>query len=187
MDFRRITPGTVRWSLPASGKPAARGPDGSRVLAQTPQCACRVSLVRAGMYRLDLALSPAHPTHVAFREWLAELEDAASEAGELRQWRGNRGRSTSVYNNSMRLTAFSDTLAFDAAGQLSGDLLGAQGCTCLVELQGAWATEGRWGLRWRVVQVKFDAAYTPPPAQCELIDDMHEHEQPMPAFAFVDE
>lgn len=64
---------------------------------------------------------------------------------DLGNYRGNR---------TLRVTAFSDTLVFDPAGAVTVDPTGAKACTCILELQGCWTSPTRWGVRWRVVQVK---------------------------------
>ena len=182
MDFRAVDPSTTTWSTWTRGQPGARARDGSKVVVQTPTCPCRVSLARPGMYRVDLKLHPAVPVHAQFAEWVGALEESASEAAELAEWRGKRRRSACVYNDGVRLMAFSDTLAFDEEGKLSADLMDAAACAALVELQGLWSTDTSWGLRWRVTQLKFSktpldlpavVAEPPPPA--------------LPGFAFVDE
>ena len=130
------------------------------------------------MYRLDLALRPDLPVHSDFCDWLCEVEEGAAAAKALEAWRGGRGKSTTVYNNSVRLMAFSDTLA--------PDLLSAAGCSCIVELQGGWNTDSRWGLRWRVVQIKFvnEVSLPPPPPNSP---PESAPQAPAAAFAFLDD
>lgn len=172
MDFRAVQPSQVTWTTWSRGQPAARTPQGGKVVVQTPPCAVRVSMPSPGMYRLDMQLRPDVEIHQAFSEWLADIEDAVAGADALKAWRGAKSRSTTVYNGNLRLTAFSDTLAFDATGALSADLMSAAGATCLVELQGCWSSEARWGLRWRVVQVKFSREPPPLPiAPAAFVDD----------------
>ena len=173
MDFRTI--GRIQWS--ASGQARAEG--GGAVVAQTPRCACRVSVVSAGMYRLQLQLPADSELHAAFARWLREAEDSACQSPALEATRANRTLSTTVWNDSMRLTAFSDTLAFDAEARLSPRLVDATAATCIIRLQGVWTTQERWGLRWQISQVKFDtegAAAPPPPKRARR-----------EAFGFVDE
>lgn len=185
MDFRAVDPAALTWDAWYRGQPGARAAGtGAKVTVQTPVAPCRVSLAGSGMYRIDMRLRPDVAAHAAFAEWVGELENAASEAPELAEWRQDKARSTSVYNGNFRLMAFSDTLTFDAAGKLSFQLIDAASCACLVELQGCWSTPAKWGLRWKVVQVKFDSSPmdlppAPPPA---------EPTPPAPAaFAFVDD
>lgn len=155
MDFRLVSPPDIAWSTWSRGQPVARTAQGGKVVVQTPLCPCRMSLAGAGMYRVELALRPDLPAHAAFADWLSDVEDSAQAAPALAEWRGARRRSTTAYNNSVRLMAFSDTLAFDASGNLSADLMAARGCACILELQGGWSGEARWGLRWKIVQIKF--------------------------------
>jgi len=187
MDFRLVKPADIAWTVSSRGQPAARTSGGAKVVVQTPLCPCRVTATGGGMYRMHLALRPDLPVHSAFSDWLCEVDESASESEALREWRGGRSRSVALYNNSLRLTAFSDTLAFDATGKLSADLLSAGGCACIIELQGAWATEARWGVRWRVVQIKFSEDCELPAAAC-AIDDETCPPGPAPgAYSFLDD
>lgn len=168
MDFRSVAPSSVTWATWSRGQPVARTRQGGKVVVQTPACACTVSLASPGMYRIQMMLNGSSPVHAAFCEWLGELEEAAGEAPELASWKASKGRSTCVYNNTMRLMAFSDTMAFDESGKMSADLMTAKGCACIVELQGCWTSDSRWGLRWRVVQVKFSKEA---PVTMAFVDD----------------
>lgn len=192
MDFRSVQPSAITWSTWSRGQPVARVGQGGKVVAQTPLCPCRVSVAGSGMYRLDLVLRQDLPTHSQFCGWLADIEDSASEA--LKEWRGGRSKSTCVYNNSMRLMAFSDTLAFDSSGKLSADLMSAGGCACIIELQGCWSTEARWGLRWKIVQIKFveECSLAALPAPVTVVDDDTHQPSRGPTdvqstFAFLDD
>jgi hypothetical protein len=198
MDFRALDASSVTWGAWYRGAPAAKTADKARVVVQTPQAPVRVSMVGGGMFRMDMRLRPDVPLHAAFCEWIADVEDSASQAPELAEWRAGKSRSSTVYNGNLRLMAFGDTLTFDAAGKLSFDLLDAACCACLVELQGCWSSESRWGLRWRVVQVKFDTqpmdlpAQPPPPAQSAFIAEPAGPRGPCgpappAAFAFLDD
>ena len=163
MDFRRIDPAAIGWGGAwYRGQPTARLPGGAKVQVQTPPCACTVRLAQPGMFRVELALRPEVPSHSAFAEWLGEVERsveaAAAASPELQQWAAGKSRSTTVYNGTMRLMAFNDTMAFDREGALSANLMDAAGCACLLELTGCWSTDARWGLRWKIVQIKFDTA-----------------------------
>lgn len=179
MDFRSVTPSSLTWSTLSRGQPVARTPQGGKVVVQTPTCPCRVSMHSPGMFRIDMSLRAHVPIHAAFMDWVSDIEESATE-----HLRIPKMRSSCVYNGNLRLMAFSDTLAFDASGSLSADLMSAAACACVVELQGCWTTDQKWGLRWKVVQVKFThEAPALPPAPGE------EDEAPATGagFAFVED
>lgn len=160
MDFRKVGLAALRWGASwYRGQPLARLGD-SKVIVQTPMAPCRVSFAGGGMHRVELALVPGVKAHDQFWAWVSAVEASAAASPDLADWRGERSLSASIFRGSMRLMVFSDTLAFDASGALSGDLIGAAACSCLIELQGCWKTDGKWGVRWKVQQIKFDA--TPP-------------------------
>lgn len=187
MDFKTIAPSSITWTTWYRGQPAARLGDGIKVIVQTPVATCRVSLATQGMQRIDMALQPVTQVHADFAEWLCDVDSAAADA--VTAWRHGKTQSSSLFRNSFRLTAFTNTECFDAAGKVSFDLIDAASCSCLLELQGCWSTDSRWGLRWKVVQVKFDtsvpaciahASYAPPPT------DLTPAQNPFSAFAFID-
>lgn len=188
MDFRSVDASSVRWMLLPRGAPGARTPQGAKIVVQTPTCPARVSLARPGMYRVELALSRHVPVHSAFCDWIAALEESASEAQAVAAFRAGKRRSDWVYststNASVSLTVFSDTLAFDEKGVLSADLMSARGVTALIELQGLWSTDAKWGMRWRVTQLKFTT--TPPELPPAFEEDTGDVGEPQQAFAFLD-
>ncbi len=166
LDFRTIDPAGVAWTIAGPG-----GRGGPRVVArvrenkvvvQTPTCPVRVDMTTTSagmpMYRVDFALLETDPAHSEFLEWVRGVERRAAES--LVDWRGSRSLSTTTFGrgdrHSMRLTAFSDTLAFDAGGKVSADLVDATTAAAVLELQGAWNTDAKWGVRWKIVQLKFD-------------------------------
>lgn len=155
--------------------PAARTTAGAKVIVQTPTCPCRVTLQAPGMYRMELQLMPGVASHDAFAKWACDIEDSATEASGLQAWKGSKRRSSWVYNGTARLMAFSDTMAFDADGKLSADLMEARGCAALIELQGLWTTDAKWGVRWKVSQVKFSKEPPPPPP---LLERANSHDDP---------
>ena len=185
MDFRTIDASSVRWSLWTRGQPVGRTPGGAKIQVQTPLCPCSVTPAGAGMFRVNLKLSRVVEAHDAFATWIGNVEESAAEASELLAGRGALRRSECVYNNSMRLMAFSDTLAFDDDGKLSGDLMDAAGCAALIELQGLWTAGGKWGLRWRVVQLKFTKVAPDLPV-C-IVDEEAAAAPRHEAFAFADD
>lgn len=161
MDFRQVAVGELDWSGRVRGQPAARA-RGDKVVIQTPVAACKVSLAGAGMYRMDIALRPDVSVHSELATWLCEVDETMATCADLAEWRQGKTRSDTLFRNNWRLMAFSDTLCFDAQGKLSFDLLDAASCSCLVELQGGWSSDTRWGVRWKVLQVKFSTE----PADC---------------------
>lgn len=194
-DFRGIDPASdVSWAASWSrGQPVARragteAKPAAKLTVQTPVAACRVSLVGSGMYRIDMSFGSHPRAHADFCAWLCEVDEAAAAAcraePRLLDWSRGKGQSSTLFRGNFRATAFSDTLCFDRDGKLSFDLLDAQSCSCLLELSGCWSSAERWGVRWKVCQVKFDVepwCAPPPPPQ-------HEEAPPAPvAFGFVDE
>lgn len=156
MDFRSVSPGSIAFKKAGQrGAVAATGP-GGKVRVQVPECPCFVSVHSPGTYRVELKL-PNSPTHDSFAEWIGEVESIADSSRGA--WGPGLCKSEALYHNgtvnSMRLLAFSDTLVFDEHGELSADLMTAKKCIALVELAGCWTSGARWGLRWKVVQIKF--------------------------------
>lgn len=188
MDFKDVDPAAIDWSSWYRGQPAARlldQPSGEshKLVVQTPLAPCNVSLSGAGMYRIDLSLDTSAAVHRQFCEWLEELDRAVASREALADWRRGKSQSSTLYNSRMRVTAFSDTLCFDAEGQLSFELLDAAACSCLLELQGCWSTDSRWGLRWRVAQVKFTTE--PPTAFVRRQHQNQTSSAPQQQFAFL--
>lgn len=182
MDFRGMTAPT--WgSVWVRGQPQARRQDGSRVQVQTPTCACRVSVAGAGTYRVDMTLEPDVASHRGFATWISDMEEAAAESEALAAWRQGKSRSATVFRGNLRLMAFSDTMVYDADGRVSADLMSAAGCTALLELQGCWSTEGRWGVRLKVVQLKYTTA---PPTLVHDPPEPAESSEEDVTFGFVD-
>lgn len=176
MDFRAVNPATVTWTVGRRGAPIARGPSNAPVRIQTPPFACTVGALGSGMMRVDLALHPRVDVHREFGRWLGDLEEAAAESPVVAAWKSGRTAARCVYRDSMRLMAFSDTPTFNQHGQLAAGLLDAVGCECILELQGAWGTDGRWGLRWKIAQLKYYEG-CPPTLPVRVDDDEGEEDQ----------
>lgn len=161
MDFRKVGLEALRWGAAwYRGQPLARLGDSCKVIVQTPMAPCRVSFAGGGMHRVELAMVPGVKAHDQFWAWVSAVEAAAAASPDLEEWRGGRSPTACIFRGSMRLMVFADTLAFDASGALSADLMSAAACSCLIELQGCWKTDDKWGVRWKVQQIKFDS--TPP-------------------------
>jgi hypothetical protein len=141
------------------------------------------------MMRIDMALH-GHGIHREFQEWICRVEASASAA--LADWHGGKSMSSTVFRSNLRLMAFSDALTFDAEGKLAFGLMDACSCACLVELQGCWSSDARWGLRWKVTQAKYDTSpMDEPPVGEPPVGEPPVGEPPvLPApqnYAFVDE
>jgi hypothetical protein len=167
MDFRTIEPGSVRWAAGPRGPTASLPAGRERVTVQSPACPVKVSTLRPGMLRVQLCLGGAGARR-AFARWVEQVEAAAAAAPELAAWRGARARSSGVFRDEMRLTAFSDTPAFDASGRMSAELPSATSAVCILQIQGGWTTDDKWGVRWKIVQLKFSTE--PCPAEDEPDD-----------------
>lgn len=184
MDFRNVDARGLKWApyVPrrAGGKPGVSVKSGEgKVTVQTPLCACTVTMSTPGMYRLRLSLRQDVAAHREFSEWLCAVEESAREAASMQKWREGRSLSTSLYNGVLQLTAFSDTLAFDSEGKMSVGMLDARACACIVELQGCWQTDSRWGLRWRIAQLKWQREPPTLPSEPRFVaGDDEEDEQP---------
>lgn len=188
MHFANVNPADVIFGASwFRGNPQARRADGARVQVQTPQCSCRVSLAGSGSYRIDMTLRPDVASHRDFGAWIAAVEDRAVDATQLDEWKKNKSMSSTVFRDNLRFMAFSDTTVFDESGALSNGLMDAVSCSALVELQGCWGTDSRWGLRWKVVQLKFSTS--PPTFPIDdsptTDDDENAGDDSLP-FAFLD-
>ena len=138
MDFRGVDPGSVRPRV------------------QTPTCNCTVQATGRGIFRINLRVTGS-PVRREFATWVAGVDDAMKAKG-----RSETARFVaSMRDGVMRLTAFSDTPAFDGDGKLSVDLPAAKSVACVVEPTGTWARDDVWGVRWRIVQLKFFASSLP--------------------------
>lgn len=150
--FDTVDPSSIRWTN-RGGRIFADVGSRGRLATQTPKCGCRITLHKPGMYRVDMRLNSGVDTHAAFADWVGRLEQSVIDLEP--ELSSTKSLSRCVYNGNLRLMAFSDTLAFDADGKLSVDFLSAAACACVLELQGAWTTDARWGLRWKIVHLKF--------------------------------
>lgn len=162
MDFRRYDPRVVTWKRGNRGNVVATIGN-AKLTIQTPRCECRTSVHSPGTFRVELRLDPHDALHRSFAAWLEELERAASGP-----WKNGLEISPCVYNDTMRLLVFSDTLAFDDRGELSADIMSARGCSAIVEIAGAWISGDRWGVRLKVDQIKFTTEFAYP---CMFVDD----------------
>ncbi len=165
MDFRSVDTARMEWRRGPRGVYASvGGGDSSKVMIQTPVARCRVrpmvSTYSSG-WTIDLLFSHQDDVHVAFMEFLRAVQASAIRSGGL----DGLTMSDAVYNDrSFRFTAFSDALYFNTdASQVQGPAA-MDACSCLLQLQGVWTTAERWGLRWKVIQVKGAIAPSAAPA-----------------------
>ena len=143
MDFRALDLAAVRVS---PGRGAAVACDaGGAVRVQTPPCRCFV-VPGPGRYTLRLYLDS--PLGRDFADFLGRVDALLAPHHDGMQ------TSSAVWNDSLKLTAFDDAQFFDLAGAAVPDPSGMRACSAVVELGGSWAVNGRWGTRWRVIQVK---------------------------------
>lgn len=162
LSFRpRVVPGGRRGRVATArggGGPAlaVTTADGGKVRVQLPRASCVVGVHSPGVYRVDLRFPPSEIGE-ALEEWTRRVEEHA--AGSVEATGGLTRSSTLFWNGRhycQRVLAFHDTPVFDAAsGEMSADLPSARSAIALVELVGVWTTEARWGLRWKLVQLKF--------------------------------
>lgn len=163
MDFRNVNPTNIVWQRGGRQGNVLATMKNGKVMVQTPKCPCSVNVHSAGVFRIDMKLSTLNPVHARFTEWVSDIEHHASGP-----WKDDSVLSSTVYNSNFRVMAFSDTMTFDEQGNLSADVILAKSCSALLELTGAWTSNGKWGLRWRVMQVKFS---TEGHEECLFVDD----------------
>lgn len=158
-DFRGIVVSDLKW-FPQSRAVIPVTP----VRVQTPPATCVITSV-AGRHAVELSLV-GHPMHGPFVDFVRELErHAGDHAGDHARDHAERTWCSCVVDGltpRFRLSAFSDTLFFDRDGVPLGDPTRVAACACLCELVGAWLTEDRWGLRWKVLELKACAAPSVP-------------------------
>ena len=163
MDFRNVDPANVKWQRGGRQGNVLASVQHGKVLVQTPKCPCSVNVHSAGVFRIDMKLGMLNPLHERFAAWVGDVERNASGP-----WKTDLVLSSTIYGSNFRVMAFSDTMTFDERGELSADIISAKSCSALLELTGAWTSNGKWGLRWRVVQVKFS---TEGHDECLFVDD----------------
>lgn len=149
MDFR-VAPGPseLTWSAPTGfGKTKTAGATfgGKKIMVQTPA-------FKARMFKdprsTTLYLSLAGDIGEAFSTFVESYESFASTKleGEL---------SSCLRNGSFRVTAWDDVQWFDAAGVfLKESPTSLDAVVVAMEFGGCWVSNGKWGLKWRVQQIK---------------------------------
>jgi hypothetical protein len=187
-DFRQVDVARVVWHKTHRGASASMDTPGQpKIMVQTPVVRCRVqpmastyssgwtiTLLFDNIDNSDETEETADDSTEAqdnddddvqteFLEFLSKLQTSCAEWGGL----NHLALSDSVYyarsmyadhRCTFRVTAFSDALFFDADASQVQSPAAMAACSCVLQLQGAWTTAEKWGLRWKVVQVKAAAA-----------------------------
>jgi hypothetical protein len=165
MDFRDISPKTVTWRRhPAIHKSKGgiyANRLGENIKFQIPKMNCRVEVHSPGMFRLELKMSPSIAIHSEFMDWIADLEQSSKGP-----W-GNLIQSPAVYNNGLRVMFFTDTNCFDSTGNLSADFKKARSASAIVSLVGLWVTDSKYGLKFKIEQLKYSEDAIPYPADTD--------------------
>ena len=157
MDFRQINASDVSWLRTPRGAGACL-PGCDKLTVQTPVVACTVGQMLSRYshgWALTLTLPDDDPVCRAFGEFIDAIQASATRwVAESQPSFGAPADSLSsgLGARQLRVTAFSDTLFFDAAQ--CADPSGWTACACVLQLQGLWTSPTRWGLRWKVVQAK---------------------------------
>ena len=148
-DFRGVSVAALRW-FPQSRSMVPVTP----VRVQVPPSPCHVALM-PGRFSVELTLA-GHATHPAFVAFLRDVEQHART--HARPADGSLEWHACVDADALlpvvRLAAFEDTRFFDADGLPHASPTGITACSCLLELTGAWTSGAKWGLRWKVLEVK---------------------------------
>lgn len=147
-DFRSIGVQALKW-FPLSRKTVPVTP----FRVQVPPSPCSITLLQ-GRYGVDLTLC-GHKAHGGFVRFLAAVEQHAQSHANpppgLR-WYPNVIADSLV--PVIKLSAFDGSKFFDARGEVCFEPTSVQGCSCLLELSGAWTSASCWGLRWKVLEIK---------------------------------
>ena len=181
-DFRRVAVQALKW-FPQSRKTVPVTP----VRVQVPPSRCAIALL-PGRYAVELVLA-GHAAHPGFARWVEDVEQHAQAharpADPGLTWRSCLDANGLV--SRLRLSAFDSTKFFDAEGRPSFAPTDFAGCSCLLELAGAWTTDTSWGLRWNVLEVKHAPHAGELAVPCLLLDD--EDALPPPALPsmFIDD
>jgi hypothetical protein len=149
-DFRDISPKSITWRKGGRGNQIyANRPGEKSIKFQIPKMNCNVAVHSPGMFKLELKLSPSIKIHEEFMDWIADLEQSSKGP-----W-GDLARSSTIYNNGFRVMFFSDTNCFDSNGNLSADFLKAKSVSAIFSLTGLWTTDSKYGLKFKVEQMKY--------------------------------
>ena len=164
MDFRDISPKSITWRRGGKGNIYANRVAGEKTIKfQLPKMNCTIAVHSPGMFRMELKMSPSIPIHAQFMEWIADLEQSSKGP-----W-GNVSKSSAIYNNGIRVMFFSDTNCFDSTGNMSADFMKAKSVSAIFSLTGLWLTDTKYGLKFKVEQMKYFEETIPYPSDAEDI------------------
>ena len=164
MDFRSISPKSITWRRGGKGNIYANRVAGEKTIKfQLPKMNCTIAVHSPGMFRMELKMSPSIPIHAQFMEWIADLEQSSKGP-----W-GNVSKSSAIYNNGIRVMFFSDTNCFDSTGNMSADFMKAKSVSAIFSLTGLWLTDTKYGLKFKVEQMKYFEETIPYPSDAEDI------------------
>lgn len=144
-DFRKVNLGSVRW-FPQCRNAIPATP----IRVQVPPSPCTIGIM-PGRYTLELSLV-GHAAHPAFLEFLEAVEREARERNPVDL--PFHSCLVSDISRPFRLSAFDDARFYDVQGNEHASPPDIKGCHCLIELGGAWVTGAKWGVRWKVLEVK---------------------------------
>jgi hypothetical protein len=155
VDFREVDVSGLRWNKSHRGAYASVGT--KKIQVQTPAMRCSATpkvMAHSTGWTIDLYLSN-DDICTKFVDFLRDLQSSAAQWGQLGD---TLTMSDAVYQNGyqsrFRLTAFSDVQIFDIDRNQISTMDGMKACICLLQFQGAWTANERWGLSWKVLQVK---------------------------------
>jgi hypothetical protein len=172
MDFRVAPlPSELTWSAPVGfGKTKTAGATfgGKKIVVQTPP-------FKARMFKdprsTTLYLSLAGGTGPAFAKFVESYETFVSENLGLGE------PSSCLRNGSFRVTAWDDAQWFDCDRTYMKEPPTSLDVVIVsMEFGGCWISGGKWGLKWRIRQIKLAPS-----------NDGPSNDGPSNGYAFVDD
>ena len=160
MDFRKVEVSALAWRSGPKGAVATLR--GSRVVVQVPVARYAVFPDSRNPAWRDLVvfLDADDPAHAAFSDFVSRVLSAAAASTGLDP------ADAAPSGASLREKLFGGEPAFDEAGAPLADLPDRGRAAVLLELGGTWtsAAGGRWGLRWKLKQLRLAAGGSAPAA-----------------------
>lgn len=192
-DFREVDVSGIVWRPTHRGVSAST--PGGKITVQTPVARCRIepmaSTYSSG-WTITLLFDENDNIHTDFQEFLRRLQ------ASYKNWDKNtdgvlRNLSDAVYCRpngygcSFRFTAFSDAQFYNADSGQVQDPSAMMACSCVLQLQGVWTTPDRWGLRWKVVQVKQSTSRAPITGTIRHLASSQQHQSQQECMFPMDE